>query len=425
MMKNLRWKLTVFNTAVTSVILLGMTLLCLFVSERDTRARSFRSFYGYLDTVTAYVSGQGRLSADRLKQMEGAGHVSISIRDNGKPLFSMGLEKESLEEAYAQVRDYAKKEYSLDAGTARRDESCAFTLEETGSAGYYAGLALIVKERSVLELILLYPLDELERGIGMQRLVVFLGEIFAVLLLWVFSWHFTGRMLRPIAENQRRQAQFTAAASHELRTPLAAMLSAASAMERAEPEERGRFSGIIQEEGGRMSRLIGDMLALSGGDSQNWTLKMENIEPDMLLLECYERYLPLAKEKNISLSIQLPEDEVPRIQADRERIFGVLSILLDNALAYTPAAGRIRLALEKQGHALRISVADTGKGVPDSEKVRIFEWFHRGEKSRSDHGHFGLGLSIAMETVKLHRGKLWVEDAEGGGAVFILELPIR
>lgn len=425
MMKHLRWKLSAFNTAVTSVILLGMTLLCLFVSERDTRARSFQSFYGYMDTVTVYVSGQGRLSAERLKQMEGAGRVSISIRDNGKPLFSMGLEKESLEEAYAQVRDHAKAEYSLDAETAKRDSSCAFTLEETEGAGYFAGLALIVKDRSVLELILLYPLEEMERGIVRQRLVVFLGEVFAVILLWVFSWHFTGRMLKPIAENQKRQAQFTAAASHELRTPLAAMLSAASAMERAEPEGRAKFSGIIRQEGDRMSRLIGDMLALSGGDSQNWTLQMGDVEPDMLLLECYERYFPLAKEKGICLSIQLPEAEVPMVQADRERIFGVLSILLDNALAYTPASGRIQLALEKRNHALRISVADTGTGVPDSEKARIFEWFHRGEKSRSDHAHFGLGLSIAMETVKLHKGKLWVEDAPGGGAVFILELPTR
>lgn len=298
-------------------------------------------------------------------------------------------------------------------------------MEEAGKAGYFAGLALIVKDRSVLELILLYPLAEMERGIARQRLVVFLGEAFAVILLWVFSWHFTGRMLRPIEENQKRQAQFTAAASHELRTPLAAMLSAASAMERAEPEGRAKFSGIIQEEGDRMSRLIGDMLALSGGDSQNWSLQLEDTELDMLLLRAYERYLPLAKEKGISLSIRLPEEDIPTIRVDWERIFGVLSILLDNALAYTPASGWIRLALEKRGHALRVSVADTGPGVPDGEKTRIFEWFHRGEKSRSNHEHFGLGLSIAMETVKLHRGKLWVEDAEGGGAVFILELPSR
>ncbi len=423
MMGHLRWKLTAFNTAVTSVILLGMTLLCLFVSERDTRARTFQNFGSYMSTVTAYLSGQEQLSADWLNQMASAGNAAISICDGGKPLFSMRHATEDLQEQYAEIRRRAQKEYSLYPHWSNGGKSCSFTMEDANGDGYIGGFAVISKENSVIELMLLYSLEEMEQGIFRQRLVVLVGEILAVLLLWVFSWHFTGRMLRPIQENQQRQAQFTAAASHELRTPLAAILSAASAMERSEPNQRTYFLSHIQNEGQRMSRLLVDLLTLSSGDSQDWEIQTEPTELDMLLLDAYESYLPLAKEKGLALSLHVPQEDIPAVQADRERLYQVLSILLDNALAYTPAPGCIQLALEQKKNKIRITVSDSGPGVPDNEKERIFERFHRGEKARSDRGHFGLGLSIGAQIVKLHRGKLWVEDAAIGGAEFVIEVP--
>lgn len=144
----------------------------------------------------------------------------------------------------------------------------------------------------------------------------------------------------------------------------------------------------------------------------------------MLLLDVYETYLPLAREKGLNLFLSLPEELGQKGSWDRERIVQVLSILLDNAMSYTPAPGDIRLELCWGRGCARIRVSDTGPGVPDQEKNRIFQRFHRGEKARSHRGHFGLGLSIAWEIVKFHRGKLWVEDAPGGGAAFVLELPV-
>ncbi len=423
MIGTLRGKLTAFNTAVTSVILLAMTLLCLFVSERDTRAKTYQNFTSYMSTITAYLSSQEYLSSGWLNQMESAGNVSISICDGGKPLFSMRLSPEDLSEQYSEVRFRARKEYSLYADRVCGGKSCAFTMEDAKGDGYIGGYAVISKGKSVIELMLLYSLEDMEQSILQQRLVVCFGEIIAVILLWAFSWHFTGRMLRPIQENQQRQAQFTAAASHELRTPLAAILSAASAMEHADANQRSFFLGHIQSEGRRMSRLIGDMLTLSSGDSQNWEVHRESTELDMLLLEIYESYLAGAAEKGLALSIQIPNEDIPAIQVDRERIIQVLAVLLDNALFYTPAPGRIMLALEARRRKVRILVSDTGPGVPDSEKEIIFERFHRGEKARSDRGHFGLGLSIAAQIVKLHEGKIWVQNAAIGGAEFVIELP--
>lgn len=429
MVNRLRWKLTAFNTVITGAILLGMTLLCLLISERNTRAQTFQNFSGNLSTVSSYLEVQNQLSGTWLRLMESSGRFSLSIQDGGTPLFSMGLsaERNNLAPEFQQARDRAVSEFDLSAVSARNGGSCAFSLRGEDGTGYFAGVSLIPKNGSVLELILLYPLNEMEKGIHRQRMVVCIAALVAVALLGAFSWCFTGKMLRPIQENQQRQAQFIAAASHELRTPLTAILSAASAWERAEcaaPARQTVFSDMIHREGKRMSRLIGDMLTLASADSQSWEVRSEDVELDMLLLMVYETYSPLAKEKGLALSLTLPERDVPVMQLDKDRITQVLSILLDNALAYTPAPGDIRLELGLGRNSARITVSDTGPGVPDSEKTRIFARFHRGETARSHRSHFGLGLCIAAEILKLHKGKLWVEDAKGGGAAFILELPI-
>lgn len=429
MIKHLRWKLTAFNTVITGAILVGMTLLCLFISERNTRAQTFQNFSGNLSTVSSYLGERNQLSATWLRQMESSGRFCISIQDGGTPLFSMGLsaERNNLAPEFQQARDRAGSEFDLNSVSARNGGSCAFSLQGEDGTGYFAGVSLIPKNGSMLELVLLYPLAEMESGILRQRLAVCLAALLAIGLLGIFSWCFTGKMLRPIQENQRRQTQFIAAASHELRTPLTAILSAASAWERVEAAESPRqtvFSEIIRREGRRMSRLIGDMLTLASADSQSWEVKTETTEPDMLLLMVYETYSPLAKEKGLALSLSLPETDVPALELDKDRMIQVLSVLLDNALSYTPAPGRIRLGLQLGKNSLRVTVSDTGPGVPDSEKQRVFERFHRGEEARSHRAHFGLGLCIAAEIVKRHRGKLWVEDAQGGGAAFILELPI-
>lgn len=429
MIKHLRWKLTAFNTVITGAILVGMTLLCLFISERNTRAQTFQNFSGNLSTVSSYLGERNQLSATWLRQMESSGRFCISIQDGGTPLFSMGLsaERNNLAPEFQQARDRAGSEFDLNSVSARNGGSCAFSLQGEDGTGYFAGVSLVPKNGSVLELILLYPLNEMENGIHRQRMVVCIAALVAVALLGAFSWCFTGKMLRPIQENQRRQTQFIAAASHELRTPLTAILSAASAWERVEAAESPRqtvFSEIIRREGKRMSRLIGDMLTLASADSQSWEVKTETTEPDMLLLMVYETYSPLAKEKGLALSLSLPETDVPALELDKDRMIQVLSILLDNALSYTPAPGRIRLGLQLGKNSLRVTVSDTGPGVPDSEKQRVFERFHRGEEARSHRAHFGLGLCIAAEIVKRHRGKLWVEDAKGGGAEFIVELPL-
>ena len=425
MIRNLRLRLAAFNTAVTGAILVSLTVLCLFVAEKNLKANAFSSFTTDLNTACTYLGQSQRLSADWLRQLEGVGGTLLSIRDGAQPLFSQNLSRDhqAMDDQFVQAQEWAAVRSREDLN----DPNSVLTFPMRGSDGrnYFAGLASIRKNSGQLDVIALLPLGAMEAGIRQQRLVVAALVMVGLVLLGAFSWGFVGRLLRPILENQQRQAQFIASASHELRTPLTAILSAASAMERAEDSQRPVFGQMIRREGQRMGRLIQDMLTLASADSHSWELTLAPAEPDMLLLDVYEVFAPMAREKGLSLRLELPDRDCPAVTMDRDRMEQVLTILLSNALSYTPSPGTVGLRLVWGRNWLRLAVWDTGPGVPNGEKQAIFQRFHRGETARTDRGHFGLGLCIAAEIVKLHRGKIWVEDGKEGGAVFWTELPMN
>ena len=190
-----------------------------------------------------------------------------------------------------------------------------------------------------------------------------------------------------------------------------------------EPARQDRLLAIARAETDRMQRLTEELLFLAGQDAHGLTLRPETLEPDTLL-EFWEAWQAPARQSGHPLTLNLPDDPLPALRADRQRLEQLLGILLHNALDYTPAGGGIELTACRRGKAVRFSVRDHGPGVPDWDKDRIFRRFARGESSRTGKEHFGLGLSIARQIALLHKGKLWVEDAPGGGAVFYLELPV-
>ena len=172
-----------------------------------------------------------------------------------------------------------------------------------------------------------------------------------------------------------------------------------------------------------MSRLIDDMLTLANADNRTWSIHPSDIELDTLLLQTYEKYERIARDKGLTLDVDLPEDIPPTYPCDGERVAQVLSILIDNAMSYTPKGGKIKLGLKTESSRIQLYVADNGPGVPDESKKSIFDRFYRVDKAHKDKAHFGLGLCIAKEIVKLHKGKIAVEDTPGGGATFIVTLP--
>ena len=172
-----------------------------------------------------------------------------------------------------------------------------------------------------------------------------------------------------------------------------------------------------------MNRLINDMLSLANADNGSWSMAPCPTEPDTLLLEIYEKYQPLAAAKQIRMDIKLPEKPILVQRWDKDRIDQVLGILADNAISYTQEGGGIHFLLkESKGH-LEFHISDNGPGIPDDKKDAIFQRFYRVDESHRGKEHFGLGLCIAAEIIRMHRGTIRVVDTPGGGATFIVRLP--
>lgn len=285
--------------------------------------------------------------------------------------------------------------------------------------GQRSGAQLLTDSKSPgIALLVASPWQGLQSQLWGQRLRFLLIDLAGILLLTLFAWFFTGKMLHPLRESHDRQIRFIADASHELRTPLAVI----RACVQAKPPT---YEKTIDQECARMGRLIEDLLTLSRLDRGDALPRQQDVDPDTLLLTVYEQMELLAAQNKIRLLLHLPQDSLPHIQGDRHRLEQLLTILLQNALNYTPEGGTVtlsaRLAPDKP-RTIQVLVSDNGPGIPDAEKAHIFQRFYRVEQSHTDRSHFGLGLCIAQEIALAHRGTLTVSDTEGGGATFCLAL---
>ncbi|MDO4261371.1 MAG: HAMP domain-containing sensor histidine kinase [Eubacteriales bacterium] len=425
MFRKVHLRLAGLCAGITAVILLAMSLGCLYVSEKGLRDNSFISFQNDMNTVIGNLEQQTVITHEWLSKMEDHGKYLIHLTDNGVPFFfnSRSSDAETL------LFETALREYETRFPDDTQTEDSfhtefSFSASGRGAPDHYACVAVDRRGSGSFQALILAPQLQLQRQIRMQRILFLLLDAAALCALGLFAWHFTRILLEPLEESRRQQARFVSAASHELRTPLAVILSCASAAERADGTKRRHFLESIRSEGSRMSRLIDDMLLLTRADSHGWTIRREPTELDTLLLDACETFEPMASEKRLRLTPFLPGHPVPACRCDRERIYQVLFILLHNAVSYTPEGGQIRVSLDlDEQKKFRIRVADDGIGIPDAEKAHIFERFYRADQSRSQKGHFGLGLCIASEIALAHRGSLSVEDTPGGGSTFLLRLP--
>lgn len=246
----------------------------------------------------------------------------------------------------------------------------------------------------------------------------------ALATLWI-----TGRALVPIRAAFETERRFVADASHEIRTPAAVIRSSAEVLQREElvaPPGRPLVDDIVGE-ADRLGRLVEDLLALAASEQGSLTVETAPLDLVALARTAVRRAAPLAEGRGLRL--RGPDDGAPPIAADgdADRLLQVLLILLDNAFRHSPPGGEVSLAATRvPGGRARLEVLDEGPGVPIAMREKIFEPFARmpGSRSRADAGS-GLGLAIARRLVELHGGTLSMDDAPGGGARFVVELPVR
>jgi histidine kinase len=213
--------------------------------------------------------------------------------------------------------------------------------------------------------------------------------------------------------------------AHELRTPLTAIKGFAEALTDGVLPASAETYLQIHTEADRLSRLVDDLQELSRVESRAMQLKIHPADLSALIQTVLKRLQYQFDEKQVTLTPYLPHDPI-FILADEDRIIQVLTNLIGNALQYTPSSGTVTISIARDKNDARVSVRDTGFGIPPNQLNHIFDRFYRVDKSRSRaHGGSGIGLTIAKHLIEAHGGKIWAESAgENKGSVFLFTLPL-
>ena len=236
-------------------------------------------------------------------------------------------------------------------------------------------------------------------------------------------------------ENIRKD--FVANVSHELRTPLTSIKGYVEALldgAKDDPVASTKFLDIILKQSDRLNLIIEDLLELSKIESGRVLLKEEPVDLRPIIDRALATIKPIA-DKNGHRLVPLIDDNLPPVPGDEGRLMQVLTNLLDNAVKYTPAGGTITVnsrlitgtgSTGSSEGGIELTVSDTGIGIPEQDRPRVFERFYRVDKARSrELGGTGLGLAIVKHIVEGHGGQVWVEANQPHGSKFVVRLPIR
>ncbi|MNX92448.1 Alkaline phosphatase synthesis sensor protein PhoR [compost metagenome] len=224
------------------------------------------------------------------------------------------------------------------------------------------------------------------------------------------------------------QQDFVANVSHELRTPLTSIRMAAESLQlgaMASEKMRAKFLSNIQREADRLTRLVNELLVVANLHGRP-TLHMADFTFPELASEVKTTLDPHADLNQVHLVLNCPEN-LPVYRGDRDRLQQVLINLVDNAIKFTPASGTVTLdiAFDEAQQAFKIKVIDTGIGIPEIDRPRIFDRFYRVDKSRSRvTGGVGLGLSIVKDIIVAHGGSVEVESEINVGTTFLITFPL-
>ena len=232
--------------------------------------------------------------------------------------------------------------------------------------------------------------------------------------------------LDALASAEKEQIQFIADVSHELRTPLTVLrgsLEVALEEERTAEEYREAIGNALLEVR-HLTRISQNLLFLTRGESGRVTLSFANLDLGRFAAETVRDVSPLAEDRELTLTVSVPDRPV-YVFADSGRLQQVLHNLLENALRYTEAGGRVEVRVESTPGEARLTVADTGVGIPAEDLPYVFERFFRSKVSkRVNPGGSGLGLSIVRWIVAAHKGRVTAESEMGKGSTFIVALPV-
>ena len=428
MYRKLHLQLTFFCCTVISTILITMTLFSLKLIRDNQSLRQFDDFQRRTADIYEALSEQDNISHAWLKKLTIENEFLISILDNETPvIFDSQNDNSTDNTIFELARETAWETYTLSSTSVKGSgymKHIEFQLDGIATKKSLASVGYIPKKYGILTVTILSFIPAQFSGLNHLFLPMIAAALAAILILSVCSFFLIQSLIRPLIKNHEQQVGFFSSASHELRSPLTVIMTSLPLLKNPSAAKREASYTLIEKECFRMKRLINDMFTLASLENGAISIHKESTFLTNLLIDCYEKFDVLASQKQIRIDFALPDTLVPEVNCDPDRISQVFTILLDNAITYTPQGGAIRISVLSGANAVTISVSDSGSGIPDEDKQNIFRRFYRCDNSRTDKNHFGLGLSIAKEIIDLHSGTITVTDSILGGAEFTILLPL-
>lgn len=269
------------------------------------------------------------------------------------------------------------------------------------TSGYYENFKYRVIEKDNNKMIIFLDCSMQLRGLKhtIQRSILIVVGVWILVLIIVSL--LSKRMLKPITENIEKQKQFITNASHELKTPLAVITADIDVLEMTVGEDN-EWLESIKSQTNRMNSLIKTLLNLSNVEQGKNKLHKSEFSITDVIKEQIQELKPLLKDKKIEF-----EEKNVKVNADVDLIKQVISILIDNAIKYTPNDGTIKFDITKQGKNTKIEISNTCENIENVDVSRVFERFYRDDKSRNKKKDgYGIGLSIAKSIIDVHKGKI-------------------
>lgn len=417
MVEQLRKKLTIFLASVIALILIVMASLLLRTVIQEYTNSSYASYSKDANLLYSYLEQSNSIDMSILNEYK-ANNININILRSGNAVMSTNSFKDNssilaLETPYNQPRYWDDYYSAINRGNSYR----RFYTVSYNHIKYWNSYSVVNIGGTYYTVHTLFNNKIITNYKIKMSILFFVVTLAAILLLAVFSYFFIIKVLAPVKDAYEKQDLFIAVASHELKTPLTIVKSCLSGLsENNQSSEENDYITTATGECGRMTDMINNLLTFadikkSGNDN------FKNSHPEDVLIDCYSRFEAVALQKELNFTVSLPEEPLPLISMDRDRMLQCLSILVDNAISCT-SAGQITLSVSLCDTHLCYRVADTVHGISDEDRPHIFETFYHRRNTPAT--HFGLGLSIAKSIADLHNAELTVADNEPQGSVFTI-----
>jgi signal transduction histidine kinase len=264
---------------------------------------------------------------------------------------------------------------------------------------------------------------ELEKKYAALIALFAVAAFVSLLLVAGGGWFLARKATGPVERGVEHMRRFMAEAAHELRTPITILRSRADV---ALQRDRGAEAYVealtqVRREAEQLSGIVDDLLTLARAEAGELALRLERVHLDEVALDAVAAAGALAERRQVQLNVGAAEEA--EVHADAGLLRQLTMILLDNALKFTPAGGRVTLDVGAVNGEASLQVRDTGVGITPAELPRIFDRFYRGGEARRHASGAGLGLSIARWIVQAHGGRIVADSQPGSGTTISVTLP--